>query len=260
MNAMMKRILLLIACLLAVRSAAAWGQKGHDVTAYIAECHLTPEAAERIDKVLGGHSPVYYANWLDNASHTPEYAYTKTWHYLNIDVGETLESMAANPKGDVLKAVNDLVASLKSGDLDPAEERVQLQMLIHLVGDMHCPMHTGHLSDLGGNRVPVVYFGKATDLHAVWDTNLIESAHRWSYTEWREQIDRLPDDEEMRLQAGTPRDWLLETQAICSEVYDRTPEGTKISYDYVNWAAPILEMQLLRGGVRLARLLNEIYG
>ena len=64
----------------------------------------------------------------------------------------------------------------------------------------------------------------------------------------------------MRLQAGTPRDWLLETQAICSEVYDRTPEGTKISYDYVNWAAPILEMQLLRGGVRLARLLNEIYG
>ena len=173
MNAMMKRILLLIACLLAVRSAAAWGQKGHDVTACIAECHLTPEAAERIDKVLGGHSPVYYANWLDNASHTPEYAYTKTWHYLNIDAGETLESMAANPKGDVLKAVNDLVASLKSGDLDPAEERVQLQMLIHLVGDMHCPMHTGHLSDLGGNRVPVVYFGKATNLHAVWDTNLI---------------------------------------------------------------------------------------
>ena len=88
---MMKRILLLIACLLAVRSAAAWGQKGHDVTAYIAECHLTPEAAERIDKVLGGHSPVYYANWLDNASHTPEYAYTKTWHYRNIDAGETSE-------------------------------------------------------------------------------------------------------------------------------------------------------------------------
>ena len=256
----MKRIILLCCSLVLAQATLAWGPKGHDVTAYIAECHLTPEAAEAVDRVLGGHSLVYYANWLDNASHQPEYAYTKTWHYRNIDAGETLESMPENPDGDVLTAVTNLVERLSSGELTPEEEALDLKMLIHLVGDMHCPMHTGHLSDLGGNRVPVVYFGKATNLHAVWDTNLIESAHRWSYTEWREQIDRLPDDEEMRLQAGTPRDWLLETQAICSEVYDRTPEGTKISYDYVNWAAPILEMQLLRGGVRLARLLNEIYG
>lgn len=256
----MKNLIILLSCLLFAGSVYGWGQKGHDVTAYIAECHLTPEAAQKIDKVLNGHSPVYYCNWMDIASHTPEYNYTKTWHYLNIDEGQTLETMPRNPKGDVLTAVTTLVAELKAGGLAPEAETEKLKMLIHLVGDMHCPMHTGHLSDLGGNRVPVVYFGKATNLHAVWDTNLIESAHRWSYTEWREQIDRLPDDEEMRLQAGTPRDWLLETQAICSEVYDRTPEGTKISYDYVNWAAPILEMQLLRGGVRLARLLNEIYG
>lgn len=74
----MKKLLILFSCVLFAHGAFAWGQKGHDVTAYIAECHLTPEAAEKIDKALNGHSPVYYANWLDIASHTPEYAYTKT--------------------------------------------------------------------------------------------------------------------------------------------------------------------------------------
>ena len=101
----MKKLLILFSCVLFAHGAFAWGQKGHDVTAYIAECHLTPEAAEKIDKALNGHSPVYYANWLDIASHTPEYAYTKTWHYRNVDEGKTIDTMPENPDGDVLKAV-----------------------------------------------------------------------------------------------------------------------------------------------------------
>ena len=73
-----RNLSILFVCLFATMQAFGWGQKGHDVTAYIAECHLTPKAAKQIDKVLDGHSIVYYANWLDNASHTPEYAYTST--------------------------------------------------------------------------------------------------------------------------------------------------------------------------------------
>ncbi|MEG1886280.1 MAG: S1/P1 nuclease, partial [Alistipes sp.] len=92
----MKKLFILLICLLAAKNLFAWGQKGHDVTAYVAECHLTPEAAEKIDKILGGHSLVYYANWMDIASHTPEYAYTKTWHYLNVDEGQTIDSMPKN--------------------------------------------------------------------------------------------------------------------------------------------------------------------
>ena len=141
----MKNLIILLSCLLFAGSVYGWGQKGHDVTAYIAECHLTPEAAQKIDKVLNGHSPVYYCNWMDIASHTPEYNYTKTWHYLNIDEGQTLETMPRNPKGDVLTAVTTLVAELKAGGLAPEAETEKLKMLIHLVGDMHCPMHTGRL-------------------------------------------------------------------------------------------------------------------
>lgn len=256
----MKKLLLLACCLLAAQHVLAWGQKGHDVTAYIAECNLTPEAAEKIDKVLGGHSLVYYANWLDNASHTPEYAYTKTWHYLNIDEGETLETMLRNPDGDVLEAVASLVEQLKSGALPAEEETLALKMLIHLVGDMHCPMHTGHSSDRGGNQRPVMMFSTPSNLHSIFDTAVPEAAHRWSYTEWQEQIDRLGDDETVLVQAGEPRDWVVETYGICKEIYDSTPEGTKVSYDYIAEYTPVIEQQLLRGGLRLARLLNEIYG
>lgn len=256
----MRNLFVLLACILCVRGAYGWGQKGHDVTAYIAECHLTPAAAAKIDKVLGGHSPVYYANWMDIASHTPRYDHTRTWHYLNVDAEQTLESMPRNPKGDVLTAVTSIVEKLKAGGLSPEEEALQLKMLIHLMGDMHCPMHLGRLSDLGGNLRPVLMFGRQTNLHSVWDTAIPEAAHKWSYTEWREQIDRLDETEAAAVRAGEPADWIAESLAICRDIYADTPEGTKISYDYVDKYTPVIERQFLRGGHRLARLLNEIYG
>ena len=110
-----------------------------------------------------------------------------------------------------------------------------------------------------GNRRPVMMFSAPSNLHSVFDSSIPEAAHRWSYTEWQQQLDRLNKEEVAAVQAGEPRDWLLETHAICTEIYDFTPEGTKISYDYVAKYAPVIEQQFLRGGLRLARLLNEIY-
>ena len=96
----MKRLILTSLCLLFARGAFAWGQKGHDVTAYIAECRLTPEAAEKVRQgARTATRPSTIANWLDFASHWPEYAYSKTWHYLNIDEGETLETHVPESRG-----------------------------------------------------------------------------------------------------------------------------------------------------------------
>lgn len=133
-------------------------------------------------------------------------------------------------------------------------------MLVHLVGDLHQPMHTGHLSDRGGNSVPVRFFGRESNLHAVWDSSLPEAAHKWSYTEWQNQLDRLTEEEVARIQSGTPFDWFEESNAICREIYVATSEGSDLSYDYIATYAPVIERQLLRGGHRLAGLLNEIYG
>ena len=121
---MLRTLFISLLCLLGTTRAQAWGPKGHDVVAYIAECNLTPEAAEKIDKILGGASMVYWANWLDSASHTPEYAYTATWHYANVDEGFTYETMTKNPDGDIVEAIDRIVAELKGGQLDPAQEQL----------------------------------------------------------------------------------------------------------------------------------------
>ena len=94
----------------------SWGQKGHDVTCAVAQKHLTKKAEKKITELLDGKSIIYWANWMDNASHTPEYSYTSTWHYKNIDADETFESAALNENGDVIRAVNEQIAALKSGN------------------------------------------------------------------------------------------------------------------------------------------------
>ena len=134
-----------------------------------------------------------------------------------------------------------------------------LRMLIHLVGDMHQPMHLGHLSDLGGNLHKINFFKRDNNLHSVWDNSIVESAHKWSYTEWQSQIDRVSEVERTRLIAGDIDDWAKETYMIASKIYEATPIGSNISYDYVAEWTPVIEQQFLKGGLRLAHLLNIIY-
>ena len=257
----MKRLLTLTLSLMVCFSAFGWGQKGHDVVAYIAECYLSPKAYARVVELLDNHSPVYYANWMDNASNTRELRYTKTWHYANVDEGHTFESMPRNEKGDVVKAIEDIVAALKSKALPEQQEKLQLRFLIHLVGDIHSPMHAGRLSDLGGNKVELLFFGKKTSLHSLWDTALVESAHKWSYTEWQQQVDKYcTPQRKAEIAQGTPVEWLKQSHEVAKGVYLASQPKAKLSYWYVNYYTPIIEERLLAGGLRLARLLNEIYG
>lgn len=241
-------------------SAFGWGQKGHDTTAFIAENHLTPITKAVVEELLDGKSIVYYSNWLDNASHTPEYAYSKTWHYKNIDDGQTFDKAPLLETGDIVRAIEAQAAILQSPDASREQKQLALKIVVHLLGDIHQPMHMGHASDLGGNRWLVKYFGKENNLHSVWDSSLPESAHKWSYTEWQQQIDRASYAEaEGIIAEGTPAMWGEETYNICKDVYAKTPEGTKISYDYIAEWTPVIEQQFLKGGLRLADLLNSIF-
>lgn len=240
--------------------ASAWGQKGHDVVAYIAEKHLSKRTLKRVTEVLDGNSLVYVANWMDNASHTDEYAYTKTWHYVNVDPDEgSYNNSTKATSGDVVTAINGIVDRIKSGTLTAEQERAELMMLIHLVGDMHCPMHAGMKSDRGGNGTKVKYFGKQRNLHSVWDSEIVESAHRWSYSEWQQQVDRASRKEQKAIAQGRPNDWIEETVLLARDIYATSSTGENLSYDYVAHYAPIVEQQLLKGGIRLAKILEELY-
>lgn len=255
----MKHFIITVAMLGASIAAFGWGQKGHDTVAFIAENHLTETTRAAVDSILDGKSPVYWANWLDNASHTPEYAYTKTWHYKNVDADRTYDDMPANPAGDAVTAVKQQIEKLSDPATTKAEAALALKILIHVTGDMHQPMHMGHATDLGGNRVKLKYFNRDKNLHGIWDTDLLESAHRWSYTEWQQQLDRLNDVDEALTVQGSVDDWARETMEIARRCYDFFQPGINVSYNQIAYWAPTIEQQLLCGGLRLAHLLNSIY-
>lgn len=260
MNKIFNHIIpLLVALVIVPHSASAWGKKGHDVVAFIAECHLTESAFKSVERVLGGKSMVYYSSWMDGASHTKEYDYTRTWHYYNIERGESVATAKRNRKGDLITATESIVQELKAGEMSSEEEFVALKMLIHLIGDMHQPMHLGRKEDEGGGDRPVIYFVESTSLHAIWDYHLVEGIHSWSYTEWQREIDRLSDDEVRRITEGTYAEWMEETHKITKEIYRDTPIEKRVYYEYLDKYTPTIEQQLLFAGVRLADILNGIY-
>lgn len=236
-----------------------WAQKGHDVTAHIAERHLTDKARHTVDSIFNGKSLVYWSNWMDNASHTDDFAYTLTWHYRNIDEGQTYEDAPRNTNGDMVSAITAIISELKSDTISKHNAELALRMLAHLVADLHNPMHMGHASDLGGTIYPVSFFGKATNLHSVWDFDVVESAHNWSYSEWAEQIDILDKNEINEIVKGDAETWGKGTYLIGKEIYDTTPPNYEITYDYIAKWAPTIENQLLLGGLRLASILNSIW-
>ncbi|MCD7970090.1 MAG: S1/P1 nuclease [Alistipes sp.] len=237
-----------------------WGQKGHDIVAYIAQCNLKKGVKKKVIRALDGHTLMYYSSWMDNIRSFPEYRHTSTWHYANVDEGYTYETMPKEPAGDVYTALTDVIEKLKDHkNLPDSLENQYLRFLIHLVGDMHCPMHAGRKTDLGGNQLKVKWFGSDTNIHSVWDTALIKSVRKWSYIEWRDNLDILSKEEKARLAAGTPLDWMNETVNVCKHIYLNVEEGENLSWDYMYYNFPVLELQLQKAGYRLARILNEIY-
>ncbi len=248
------------AIVLSSSAAFAWSQKGHDVTACIAERHLTPAAQAAVDSIFQGRSLVYWSNWLDNASHNKPLAYTKTWHYKNIDGTGDYNRSAQHPQGNIITGLTSQLEVLASTSATPEQRALALKIVTHLLGDLHQPLHMGRLTDLGGNKIKVKFFGRDTNLHSLWDSNVVESGHKWSYTEWADQLDRpaLTVDAEA-ITAGDLNDWGIETWEVARRVYDATPAGTNVSYNYVADWTPVAEQQLLRAGLRLAHVLNSVF-
>lgn len=256
----MKKLIFIASLALFSLEGYSWGQKGHDTVAYIAEQHLTPLTRETVDSLLDGRSLVYWANWLDNASHTPEYEYTKTWHYKNIDPDYFFENAPNIPEGNIIQALYEQVKNLQSPTLSKKDKSTALKMIVHFMGDIHQPMHMGRALDRGGNSHFIKFFGKPTNLHSVWDTNLLEAGHAWSHTEWQREIDVLTESEKFNLvKNGSPDTWGKETYAICEEIYSETPQDYNIEYSYIARWTPVIELQLEKGGLRLADVLNSIF-
>ena len=250
-------------------SMYAWGPMGHDIVAAIAEQNLNRKAKKEINKLLDGKSIIYYSSWMDNLRNSPNwdssYNVTKTWHYANVDKGHTYQTMEKEEKGDVVNALEKLTDAMTNHyqELTDSMKVDYLKMIVHMVGDLHCPMHAGRRTDRGGNDMQVKWFGQKTNLHSVWDSKLIESSRRWSYSEWVEHLDRTDKKFKKSVMCGTYEEWFNDTVAHAADIYEYVEnighKSPNLSYRYIYDHAPLAEQQLLLGGYRLAYVLNTIF-
>lgn len=279
-------------------TAAAWGGEGHHVTAIIAERHLSAAARTRLNDILrdepqmdfcGNPSALReklvcastWADWSRNHTHQNTY----NWHFVDIRLAHSDYVPArdcapgaeeAAEKGtcglDGLdRSVRILRGELSDPNITPAQA---LMFIVHIVGDLHQPFHT--VRDwTGGNFINVRYFNVNTNMHKVWDTKIIES--RWinlglNVPQYARRLgDEITAADKSSYQQGDPVRWLVDAHAHAKrDGYDRrfldgtTGSGSnqrpwlRGNYFQHNWR--IAEGQLKRGGVRLAKILNDALG
>lgn len=252
----MKKLLWVFACLITVQ-AAAWGVTGHRAVGMIADSYLNAKAKKRIAAILGQESIAMASNWMDEVLSDSLYRYTTDWHWTTIPDGGKYEDVEKNPDGKIIVMIEKFSRELGTGKLDAKQELEYLKMLIHLVGDIHQPLHVGKPGDRGGNEVRAKWFRNDTNLHRVWDSEMINET-RLSYTELAQALFR-PDKATADLwQSANPRAWALESMSFRAQVYNIGDGNLGYSYSYKN--LPIVKQRIMQAGVRLGGLLNQIYG
>ena len=255
--------------------AFAWGKTGHRVIAAIADTQLSGLARAHISEIIGGAESLdEAANWPDEMRSDPAPFWQKTatpWHYVTLD-GITYDH--APPEGDALEALDRFTRTLKDPNASLADKQLALRFIVHLVGDLHQPLHVGKCCDKGGNNVKVTWFGKPTNLHAVWDSALVDD-EQLSFTELAAKLERHTSSQNIIAWWDiNPRDWISESARYRDTLYPtaadkpRPPADKKkskeplvpdLSYSYVYKFTPLMEQRLSQAGVRLAAYLNAIY-
>jgi hypothetical protein len=261
---LLKKLVLGIAIIYAPLQSMAWGTEGHRVAGQIADSYLTPKARAAIKAILGNESIAITSNWADFIKSDPNFSYLSSWHYIDLDKSYTYpelkEYLDQDTKVDAYTKLNFLIGELKKKDLSRENKLLYLRMLIHIVEDVHQPLHVGHTDDKGGNDIKLTWFNNPTNLHSVWDSQIIEF-QQLSYTEYTAWINHTTAAERAKLQKAPISEWIFESSQIAGKLYDEVKTGDSLNgYKYNFDHIAIVNQQLVKAGVRLAGILNQLFG
>jgi hypothetical protein len=246
--------------------AMCWGQLGHRIVAEIADSYLTMRTKAEIKRILGNESIAMASNWADFIKSDTSFKYLDPWHYINfeknlsyIQLKDVLKKDAGKVN-DAYAAIVFLTKELKKKNLPLYKKQMYLRLLIHIVGDVHQPMHVSPVGSTGGNDIKLQWFGQASNLHRVWDSDLIEG-QQLSYTEYADFLNHTTADQRKKLQSQPLSKWLFDSYTIAQNLHNEITEtnprlGYRYNYDHIK----TLNEQLLKGGIHLAGLLNDIFG
>lgn len=243
-------------------NAAAWGQTGHRIVGQVADYYLTSKARKEVKKILGGESLAMASNWPDFIKSDTSYNYLSSWHYVNIpgnlDKNGVFQFLDSNTEANVYNKIPEMIAILKNKQSTQDQKKMAMRLLIHFVGDVHQPMHTARKEDLGGNKVQVTWFGQRSNLHSVWDSGLVEY-QQLSYTEYAVAINHPTKDQFNKWSHDSLKEDVYESYLACNKIYEKTKADDKLSYRYNFDFVDLLNESLLKGGIRLAEMVNNIY-
>ncbi|MDT8347340.1 MAG: S1/P1 nuclease, partial [Flavobacteriaceae bacterium] len=201
-----------------------WGKTGHRTVGQIAEQYLKKSTARKINQLLNGMSLAEASTYSDEIKSDPRFRKYNPWHYINIGFDESIEAIERNKDGDILFAIEKCIAELKNTTTSTEDRVFYLKMLIHLIGDLHQPMHIGLKEDKGGNDFQVRWFNQGTNLHAVWDTKMIEH-YKMSYTELAASLPKPYKRKRKSIESGDLYDWVAEIRPITQQVYQSAEQG-----------------------------------
>ncbi len=256
------RTFLVTSALLIVQYSFSWGVTGHRVAGEIAQQHLTKKAKKELYKLTGKETLAWWANWPDFIKSDSTWRHASSWHYVDLPghIGKEkfIEDLKKLPGKNLYTQIQAMMAELKDKSLPLEKRRVALYFLIHLVGDLHQPLHVGRDEDDGGNKIVVYWFDKKTNLHTLWDSMLIEF-QQYSYTEYAKLLNIAGKEQVETWQNSSLEDWFYDSHVLSDSIYDATPAESKLGYRYNYQFQKMLDGQLLKSGVRLAALLNQVF-
>ena len=167
----MKKLLVLL-LLPTMLFADDWGKVGHRIIGEIAERQLTKEVKEIVYDILDGESLASVSTWPDEMRSNPEFDKFGKWHYVNLPLDKEYTEIE-HTQENVVIIIKKAIGILKSPNVDKETKKFYLKYLVHLVGDLHQPMHTGRYEDYGGSKIKIKFKGRKgqetnTNLHVLW--------------------------------------------------------------------------------------------
>jgi len=274
----MIRTVLLLSCL-CVAHVLAWGPVGHEVVASIAQDLLSSDVASQVNNILNGDSLSDVANWADQVKGQKAYSWSAILHYVDTDdwACNYKKSRDCGDDNCVTGAIANYTDRLTDSSLPDKQITEALKFLVHFTGDIHQPLHVGFKGDEGGNTIRGTFEGSSDSLHYVWDTDMIEKHLNDDFNNDQDQYVQYLQQQLSSAFSGNvstwqycpdssgscPDTWASDTvQYTCTQAYvdqngQKIPNGFTLGDDYYNFNVDVVDFQLIKGGVRLANLLNN---
>ncbi|MDP4148831.1 MAG: S1/P1 nuclease [Bacteroidota bacterium] len=240
----------------------SWGVLGHRTVAKIAEAHLTANARLNVHYYLGDQTMPEVSTYADEIRSHEEFRYTGPWHYIDLPMGYTYQQFSnavrEMKEDNVYKALLKCETDLRDPTRSKDEKAFALKFVIHLVGDLHQPMHVSRAEDKGGNSIKVTFEGQDANLHSLWDSRLIEHQNL-SFEQLAERYDRATPEQIRKWQSDDLMKWLFESYQVSAELYADAARNPNFDEAYYQAHLPVIARRIEQAGIRLAGVLNSIF-